>query len=46
MRHEEKPLIGKLLEYFSCPVNYTLTAYVCKVLLALLLKKPNKVRRP
>lgn len=37
IKSEEHPaLLTKLIEYYSQPINYTLTAYVSKVMLNLL----------
>ena len=41
--HEYPPLIDKLLEYFSQPINYTLTGYVSKILLNMLNRKTDDV---
>lgn len=43
VKHEKLPLINKLFEYFSRPINYTLTGYVSKVLVSLLNRKTLSV---
>lgn len=44
VKHEREPLINRLFEYYSRPINYTLTGYVSKVLVSLLNKKTLSVR--
>ena len=43
IQKELPPLLDKLLEYFSQPINYTLTAYVSKVMVNLLNRKTATV---
>lgn len=43
VKKELPALIDVLLDYFNREINYTLTAYVCRILTSLLNRKPTKV---
>jgi hypothetical protein len=43
VKKELPALIDVLLDYFKREINYTLTAYVCRILTSLLNRKPTKV---
>lgn len=43
VKKEYPGLVNELFQYFTGPINYTLTAYCCKILTSLLNKRTSTV---